>query len=121
MWRRVCSPTKKASLVGAGTMTQDDGAESLSDDPIHTCVLTIVNNKGLHARAAAKFVKLASEFDAQITVIRDNTCVDGRSIMGLLMLAAGRGTILEVHAKGEEGKQAIMALKALVEAKFHEN
>ncbi len=102
-------------------MTQDDGAEGLGDDRGHTCLLTIANSKGLHARAAAKFVKLASEFHAEITVTRDGTSVDGRSIMGLLMLAAGSGTILEVHAKGNDGKQAITALKALVEAKFHEN
>ncbi len=102
-------------------MTPDEGAESVGNDRVHTCQLTISNNKGLHARAAAQFVKLASEFDAKITVIRDGMSVDGRSIMGLLMLAAGKGTHLEICAEGNDSEQAIAALTALVEAKFHED
>ncbi len=102
-------------------MTPDEGAEGLGDDRVHTCQLIISNNKGLHARAAARFVKLASKFDAEITVIREGTSVDGRSIMGLLMLAAGKGTHLEICAEGNDSEQALAALTALVEAKFHED
>ena len=93
----------------------------MSDDRIFSRILTISNTKGLHARAAAKFVRLASEFDAKITVTRDGTHVDGRSIMGLLMLAASTGTRLELHAAGGAAERALAALAALVEAGFHDD
>ena len=81
----------------------------------------IVNKKGLHARASAKFVKLAAEFDAVVTVSReDGQSVDARSIMGLMMLAAGQGSVLELKAEGPEAEAALEALAELVAAKFEE-
>ena len=80
----------------------------------------IVNERGLHARASAKFVKLASSFDAEILVSKDDNTVDARSIMGLMMLAAGIGSTIEIEAEGAEAQQALDALVALVEARFEE-
>ena len=81
----------------------------------------ICNARGLHARASAKFVKLASTFDAEVTVSRDGTTVDARSIMGLMMLAAGPGCQIEIVAEGPEAQPAVDALVELVEAKFDED
>ncbi len=80
----------------------------------------ICNARGLHARASAKFVKLASTFDAEVTVSRDGTTVDARSIMGLMMLAAGPGCVIDIAAEGPDAQPALDALVALVEAKFDE-
>lgn len=80
-----------------------------------------MNIKGLHARAAAKFVQCAETFKAQISVSRDGTSVDGSSIMGLLMLGASLGTTINVEASGVEAKDALEALSALVAARFHED
>jgi phosphocarrier protein HPr len=81
----------------------------------------ICNARGLHARASAKFVKLASTFDAEVTVSRDGATVDARSIMGLMMLAAGPGCLIEICAEGPEAKPAVDALVELVEARFDED
>jgi len=81
----------------------------------------IVNERGLHARASAKFVKLAATFDAEVTVTRDGTTVDARSIMGLMMLAAGIGSTIEIAAEGPEAKPALDALVDLVQGKFDED
>lgn len=83
-------------------------------------VVTIVNRKGLHARASAKFVKCAESFDAVVTVTRDGTTVGGTSIMGLMMLAAGPGSQLFITAEGREGPEALEALVTLVETGFDE-
>ena len=80
----------------------------------------IVNERGLHARASAKFVKLASEFDCEIKVARDGQTVDARSIMGLMMLAAGPGSSIEISAEGPDAKAAVDALAELVESRFDE-
>ena len=80
----------------------------------------IVNERGLHARASAKFVKLASGFDAEVTVSRDGTSVDARSIMGLMMLAAGIGSTIEIRAEGADAQQAVEALCELVVNRFDE-
>lgn len=80
----------------------------------------ICNNKGLHARASAKFVKLASSFDAQIYVLKDDSRVDALSIMGLLMLAAAKGSTITIEAEGEEAGDAVPALVDLVARKFDE-
>ncbi len=80
----------------------------------------IVNERGLHARASAKFVKLASSFDAEIQVARDENTVDARSIMGLMMLAAGIGSHILITATGPEAAEAIEALAELVENRFEE-
>ncbi|MBN8930298.1 MAG: serine kinase [Rhodospirillales bacterium 69-11] len=83
-------------------------------------VVTIPNKRGLHARAAAKFVTLAETFGASVDVLRDGQCVSARSIMGLMMLGAGRGAQIELRADGWDAKEALEALAALVEAGFHE-
>jgi phosphocarrier protein HPr len=80
----------------------------------------IVNERGLHARASAKFVKLSGGFDAEVTVTRDGQTVDARSIMGLMMLAAGPGCCIEIAAEGPEAQQAVDALAELVAARFDE-
>jgi phosphocarrier protein HPr len=84
-------------------------------------VVEIVNERGLHARASAKFVKLAAAFDAEVTVSRDGTTVDARSIMGLMMLAAGLGSTIEIAAEGPEAKPALEALVELVQGRFDED
>ncbi len=80
----------------------------------------IVNKRGLHARAAAKFVTLAETFGACVDVVRDGQTVPARSIMGLMMLGAGRGATIELRAEGWDAKEALDALAALVEAGFNE-
>jgi phosphocarrier protein len=81
----------------------------------------ICNRRGLHARAAARFVKLAFDFDAEVTVAKNDTSVSGRSIMGLMMLAAGPGTELEISATGRDAAKAVAALIALVGGGFDES
>ncbi|MEM7445038.1 MAG: HPr family phosphocarrier protein [Pseudomonadota bacterium] len=83
-------------------------------------VVTIKNVRGLHARAAAKFVKLAAEFDADIQVSRNGMDVGGRSIMGLMMLAASPGCDITLTANGSDAEAALDALQALIDAKFDE-
>jgi phosphocarrier protein HPr len=80
----------------------------------------IRNRLGLHARAAAQFVKTAGRFRAEITVEAGRQKVNGKSIMGLLLLGASQGTSLTLRAAGEDGSIALQALAALVEAKFGE-
>ena len=79
------------------------------------------NKRGLHARASAKFVTLASEIDAQIEVEKDGTKVCGTSIMGLMMLGAAFGDRITISATGFGAEQAVEKLAELVEAKFHED
>ncbi len=85
-----------------------------------TRTLTILNAKGLHARASARFVETVERHDATVTVHRDGQTVAGDSIMGLLMLAAGQGTTIEVRADGPDAEAAIEALAALLEDRFGE-
>ncbi len=80
----------------------------------------IVNERGLHARASAKFVKCAAQFDAEVKVSRDGQTVDAQSIMGLMMLAAGPGSTIEISAEGPDADAALTALAALVEGRFEE-
>lgn len=82
---------------------------------------TIRNRRGLHARAAARFVKLAWEYDADVTVAKNGTQVSGRSIMGLMMLAAGPGTAIELRASGPQAAAALDALTALIDSGFDED
>lgn len=82
--------------------------------------LKIANKRGLHARASARFVTLASQYDAVITVTKDGSAVTGTSIMGLMMLAAAPGDMIEVKAEGPQADEALQALVALVEGKFGE-
>lgn len=82
--------------------------------------ITITNRLGLHARAAAKFVTLAERFGASVEVVKDGQAVSARSIMGLMMLGAGRGSQIELRAEGWDAKEALDALTALVESGFNE-
>ena len=88
--------------------------------PAATREIVIQNRLGLHARAAAQFVKTAGRFKAEITVESDRQKVNGKSIMGLLLLAAAQGTTLKLCASGEDGSAALQALADLVEARFGE-
>ena len=81
----------------------------------------IVNKRGLHARASAKFVKLAATFDAEVKVSKDGQTVDARSIMGLMMLAASPGCSIDIEAEGEQATEAVDALVDLVAARFDED
>ncbi len=83
--------------------------------------LKIVNEKGLHARASAKFVEVVEGFDAQAQVTREGMAVSGDSIMGLLMLAASRGTTIEVETSGPQAAELGAALAALVADRFGED
>jgi phosphocarrier protein len=82
--------------------------------------IPIINKRGLHARASAKFVKMAEDFDAEIWVTRGGETVGGNSIMGLMMLSAGPGTTITVSAAGAEAEAAVAALAQLVGSKFNE-
>ena len=84
-------------------------------------VVTIVNERGLHARAAARFVKLAGAYDAEVTVVKNGTEVSGASILGLMMLAAAPGCELELRAHGPAAHAVIGALRELIEKKFDED
>ncbi|MGR3513116.1 MAG: HPr family phosphocarrier protein [Paracoccaceae bacterium] len=86
-----------------------------------TRVLTIVNEKGLHARASAKLVELVEGFDAEAEVAKDGMSVTGDSIMGLLMLAASRGTQIEVTTSGTDAEALANAIEALVSDRFGED
>lgn len=82
--------------------------------------IEIKNKLGLHARPAAMFVRIANQFSSEITVEKDNEQVNGKSIMGLMMLAAGCGSILVVTAQGDDAEDALKALSELAERKFDE-
>jgi phosphocarrier protein HPr len=89
-------------------------------DPVLTRTVVIPNRRGLHARAAAKFVTLAEKYGASVEVLRDGQSVSARSIMGLMMLGAGQGAELALTAEGWDAKEALEALASLVEAGFNE-
>jgi phosphocarrier protein HPr len=106
-------------------MTPAGGATFPPDPPSDTArvltrTVTITNKRGLHARAAAKFVMTAERFDSSIDVIREGQSVPARSIMGLMMLGAGKGATLELRADGWDAKEALDALVALIESGFDE-
>jgi len=82
--------------------------------------VTIINKLGLHARAAARLVKLASTFGCDTVLERDGREVNGKSIMGVMMLAAGKGTRLKLRAEGEDAEQALDAIGQLIEDRFGE-
>ncbi|QJE74955.1 HPr family phosphocarrier protein [Aerophototrophica crusticola] len=85
-----------------------------------TATVTIVNRRGLHARAAAKFVRTVGEYQAEVEVVRGETAVNGESIMGLMMLAAGIGSSITLTASGPQATEVMAALVALVQGKFGE-
>jgi len=84
-------------------------------------IAIVCNRRGLHARAAARFVKMASTFDAVVTVVKDDTEVSGTSIMGLMMLAALPGTPIELRARGPQALAAVTALAQFVTGRFDED
>lgn len=95
-------------------------AKKPPDDGVITKELTIVNKLGIHARPAALFVKTANRFACDIFVEKDGEQINGKSIMGLMMLAAGPGSRLLIHVHGADALQAIAELEALVKRKFDE-
>jgi phosphocarrier protein len=86
-----------------------------------TAAVEIINQLGLHARAAARFVETASRFTAEVTVANGDESVSGKSILGLMMLAAGQGTQLSLVANGPDAEEAIDALVDLIGQRFHES
>jgi len=82
--------------------------------------ITIINKLGLHARAAAKFVNVASQFGSSIKVVRGEKEVDGKSIMSVMMLAAAQGSLLELRISGDDEQLAFSALNELINNKFDE-
>jgi phosphocarrier protein HPr len=107
-------------------MTPADGDDTSSETPspssapVLTRTAVVPNKRGMHARAAAKFVMLAERFDASVDVIRDGQSVPARSIMGLMMLGAGKGAVIELRAEGWDAKEALDALAELIESGFDE-
>ena len=95
-------------------------AKKPQDGAVMTKELTIVNKLGIHARPAALFVKTANRFACDIYVEKDGEKINGKSIMGLMMLAAGPGSRLLIHAHGADAAQALAELEALVKRKFDE-
>jgi phosphocarrier protein HPr len=83
--------------------------------------VTIANKNGLHARPAAEIVKIAAKFKADITLVRDDLEVNGKSIMGVMMLAAEYGSTLQLRADGPDAEDAVGALAKLIESKFGES
>jgi phosphocarrier protein len=95
-------------------------ADPVCAAPVLTRTVTIRNLRGLHARAAARFVALAERYGASVDVVKDGQDVSARSIMGLMMLGAGPGATIELRAEGWDAMEALEALSALVESGFNE-
>lgn len=95
------------------------GPRSDGGDPLSATV-TIVNRRGLHARASARFCAVAGAYDAKISVTKDQITVGGRSIMGLLMLGAGAGSTIDIEASGPQAAEALDTLIKLIADKFGE-
>jgi phosphocarrier protein HPr len=100
----------------------DNAGSNVPSSPSNGVVreIPIINKRGLHARASAKFVKMVEDFDAEISVTRGGETVGGNSIMGLMMLSAGPGTTIVVSATGADAEAAVAALAELVGSKFNE-
>ena len=95
-------------------------AKKLADGDFFTKELTVLNKLGIHARPAAMFVKTANRFACDIFVEKDGEKINGKSIMGLMMLAAGPGSKLTIHANGADAPQALAEIEALMQRKFDE-
>jgi phosphocarrier protein HPr len=106
--------------TGEQTPALEAAEPAATGAPVLSRTLIICNKRGLHARAAARFVTMAERFGASVDVLRDGQTVSARSIMGLMMLGAGRGAEIELRAEGWDAKEALDALAALVEAGFDE-
>jgi phosphocarrier protein HPr len=101
-------------------MTKPMSAKKLPDTDFLSRELTISNKLGIHARPAAMFVKTANRFACDVFVEKDGEKINGKSIMGLMMLAAGPGSKLTIHVRGADALQALTELEALVKRKFDE-
>ena len=102
-------------------MNKPMSAKKLSDSDFLTREVTIINKLGIHARPAALFVKTANRFACEIFVEKDGEKINGKSIMGLMMLAAGPGSKLTLHVRGDDAHAAIAEIEALVKRKFDED
>jgi len=109
------SPANVAKTMGA---TEMETSEKKTDKVVDH--VQVVNKMGLHARPAMQFVDLANKFTSNVRVCKDKQCVNAKSIMELLLLAAGEGTKLTIRADGPDADEAVDALKKLVEGKFDE-
>jgi phosphocarrier protein len=98
----------------------DEGADPPTRPGAVVRVIRIVNEKGLHARASAKFVQTVEKFDADVRVIRSGESVGGTSIMGLMSLAAGRGSDITVDAIGKDATDVVAAIDTLISSRFGE-
>ena len=83
--------------------------------------LEIKNRLGLHARAAAQLVQVASQFDAEVSITKDGQSVNGKSILGLMMLAAAQGSYIDVSVSGPQATEALAAVERLIDQKFNED
>jgi phosphocarrier protein HPr len=115
----------RSAIIGCALKGVQHPGFAMSDfsaSGVYQCLaeVTIVNKKGLHARASAAFVKCVERFDAEVSVIKDGTTVNGTSIMGLMMLAAGPGTRIIIETEGPDAEEAMDALTSLIEQGFHE-
>jgi phosphocarrier protein HPr len=108
-------PYAPTPLPGSGVGIRARGCEMATRE------VTVVNQLGLHARAAARFVHLATRFDSHIRVTRNTKVMDGKSIMGILLLAAAHGTALTITAEGPDEEAAVAALADLVSSGFGED
>ena len=88
---------------------------------ISSQVFTIINDKGIHARASARFVEVVEKFESEVTVEKDGLEASGSSIMGLLMLAASKGTTIKVTTSGADSEELTLALDSLIKSKFGED
>ncbi len=114
-------PPREEPVLAVPPGGAPSGAESSGGEaPVLIRQVVVTNRRGLHARAAARFVSLAERFGAAVDVLRDGQTVSARSIMGLMMLGAGQGASLELRAEGWDAKEALEALAELIEAGFHE-
>lgn len=107
-------------MPGPDELEPDAPDQGRGTATVLTRTVKIVNRRGLHARAAAKFVTMAERYGASVDVLRDGQTVSARSIMGLMMLGAGMGSTIELQGEGWDAKEALDALSGLVEAGFHE-
>lgn len=96
------------------------GKITQNEDGSFACSLKIINGRGLHARASAKLVKLVGSFDADVTVTKDGQTVGGTSIMGLMTLAASKGSCILVKSTGNQAEKVLHSVKELVESGFGE-
>jgi phosphocarrier protein HPr len=107
--------------MSSGPANEPAGGKSVPSNGTARAVVTICNQKGLHARAAVRFVKTAGQFDAEVWVRKNGTEVPGSDIMELLMLGAAPGAVIELTATGREAEAAVTALARLIECKFDED